>query len=121
VDYGDDSEAWFGETLQAVEKHKFASVLENPGEADLSSHVDFAALARTAEGAGASSHGPIAQGTLLARLGIEQRSQRLRQMNPNQETDITAAVKRLTSPEQMGTLFKALAIVSREAPVPAGF
>lgn len=121
VDYGYGANSGFGETLQAVAGHKFASVLQNPGEADLSSHVDFAALARTAENAGAKTYGPVAQGALLGELGIDIRAERLASANPEQADNIAAAVKRLRSPEQMGTLFKALAILPKGAARPPGF
>ncbi|WP_395667141.1 class I SAM-dependent methyltransferase, partial [Methylocella sp.] len=61
VDYGYEGPAR-GETLQAVRDHKFADPLEAPGEADLTVHVDFTALARAAKGAGAEVHGPTTQG-----------------------------------------------------------
>ena len=43
----------FGDTLQAVRRHAFADPLAEPGEADLTAHVDFAALAEAARAAGA--------------------------------------------------------------------
>ncbi len=52
VDYG-YAGSGFGETLQAVSRHLFAHILDAPGEADLSAHVDFAALAEAATHAGA--------------------------------------------------------------------
>jgi NADH dehydrogenase [ubiquinone] 1 alpha subcomplex assembly factor 7 len=121
VDYGYGAGCGFRETLQGVAEHKFASLLENPGEADLSAHVDFAALARAAERAGAKTYGPIAQGTFLKHLGIEERSRRLTRANREQERDIAAAAERLTSADQMGTLFRALAILPARAPAPGGF
>ena len=112
VDYGYGADAGFGETLQAVRAHKFASVLDVPGEADLSAHVDFAALSNAARAGGAKTFGPIGQGALLSALGIAQRAQRLNQMTE---------LERLTSPDQIGTLFKALALVPNNTPPPAGF
>ena len=112
VDYGYGADAGFGETLQAVRAHKFASVLDVPGEADLSAHVDFAALSNAARAGGAKTFGPIGQGALLSALGIAQRAQRLNQMTE---------LERLTSPDQIGTLFKALALVPNYTPPPAGF
>ena len=55
VDYGYEARSGFGETFQAVAEHQYAGVLDNPGEADLSAHVDFAALARAASPAGAKA------------------------------------------------------------------
>jgi NADH dehydrogenase [ubiquinone] 1 alpha subcomplex assembly factor 7 len=120
IDYG-FANGGFGETLQAVSQHKYANVLAKPGEADLSAHVDFAALSTAAERGGAKAYGPIDQGSLLRSFGIAARAERLAQSSPNQRDDIAAAVERLTSPQAMGSLFKALAIAPRHAAVPPGF
>ena len=48
-----------------------------PGSADLTAHVDFAAIAAAARAAGAAVHGPIPQGEFLTRLGLFQRTDRL--------------------------------------------
>jgi len=111
IDYGYATPG-FGETLQAVAAHKFCDVLAAPGSADLSAHVDFAALGEAAGRGGARACGPVEQGAFLTALGIVQRAQKLRD---------DEALMRLTAPEQMGALFKALAIVPKTAPAPAGF
>jgi NADH dehydrogenase [ubiquinone] 1 alpha subcomplex assembly factor 7 len=120
VDYG-YAGAGFGETLQAVSQHKYANVLGNPGDSDLSSHVDFAALARAAERSCAKAYGPVDQSALLRGLGIEYRAERLVAAHPDQRDTIASSVHRLVSPQAMGTLFKALAIVPKHAPRPPGF
>ncbi|HEY8696460.1 MAG TPA: SAM-dependent methyltransferase [Rhizomicrobium sp.] len=117
VDYGYSEGAGFGETLQAVSEHKFASILEAPGEADLSSHVDFAALAQAAKRAGATAYGPVEQGTFLCDLGIVQRAETL---SRNRLQSMEDQLNRLILPEEMGTLFKALAIVPKGAAAPPG-
>jgi NADH dehydrogenase [ubiquinone] 1 alpha subcomplex assembly factor 7 len=117
VDYGYGANASFAETLQAVSHHGFAGVLDAPGEADLSAHVDFCALARAAERAGASTHGPIGQGEFLRNLGIAERAAQLSSGYPQVQGDLD----RLTSHSHMGILFKALAIVPKRAPKPPGF
>ena len=67
IDYGYDTPGC-GETLQAVKQHRFADPLRDPGEADLTAHVDFCGLAHAARAAGARVHGPVPQGEWLARL-----------------------------------------------------
>ena len=121
-DYG-HAESAFGETLQALRGHAYADPLADPGEADLTAHVDFAALARAAEAAGAVSHGPVAQGLFLQRLGIVARADALRgQADARQAAAIDAALARLTAPDSsMATLFKVLAVAPRGASVPPGF
>ena len=121
-DYGHPRSS-LGETLQAVRGHRYANVLDAPGETDLTTHVDFAALARVATSAGAVAYGPVAQGGFLQRLGIEARAAVLRRRaDPRQTAAIDAALDRLTSPSStLATLFKAMAVMPPEAAVPPGF
>ena len=82
LDYGYGEAAGFGETLQAVGGHRFADVLAEPGEDDLSAHVDFAALAAAGKRGGAAVFGPVTQGAFLADLGIAERAEQLMKANP---------------------------------------
>ncbi len=126
VDYG-YAEPRFGETLQAVRRHRFVDVLAQPGEADLTSHVDFSALGRAARAAGAEVHGPTGQGAWLKALGIKTRAEALRrQATPSQAEAIDAAVDRLTDAGTaarpgMGALFKVMAFTAPGLPPPPGF
>ena len=120
IDYGNEQSAP-GDTLQAVHAHRFAPVLANPGEQDLTAHVDFEAVARAATDAGASAAPVIGQGEWLRRVGIEIRADALLRANPQKADDIQAALERLTSSDAMGTLFKVIGIHSPEWPTPAGF
>jgi SAM-dependent MidA family methyltransferase len=120
VDYG-HSESAAGETLQAVSGHAFADPWEAPGSRDLTAHVDFGALARAAAAEGVRVAGPRGQGDWLRAMGIDQRTAALSQAAPARAAEIEAARDRLVSPEQMGTLFKALALVAPEWPEPEGF
>jgi SAM-dependent MidA family methyltransferase len=119
IDYGHERSAP-GDTLQAVHAHRFAPVLANPGEQDLTAHVDFEAVGRAAADAGASVTPVVAQGEWLRRVGIEARADALKRANPQKANDIQAALERLTSPDAMGALFKVIAIHSPEWPAPAG-
>ena len=117
LDYGD----WrsLGDTLQAVKNHQYVGALENPGGADLTAHVDFEALAQNA----ACAHSRLtAQGVLLERLGITPRAQALAKnlKGPALEQHV-AAHRRLTHPQEMGTVFKALALFPEACPPPPGF
>jgi SAM-dependent MidA family methyltransferase len=120
IDYGHER-ASAGDTLQAVGGHRFAPVLDKPGEQDLTSHVDFQALASAALDAGASVTPVVLQGEWLLRLGIEARAQALARVNPERADDVQAALERLTAGDQMGQLFKVIAIHSPDWPAPAGF
>lgn len=111
IDYG-YARTQTGETFQAVEKHGFANPLENPGQADLTAHVDFEALARTAIHAGAQPLPLMTQADFLRTLGIEERATTLTHANPALAQDIGSAKERLTAADQMGTLFKVLCVAS---------
>ena len=110
IDYGYEAPP-IGDTLQAVRGHEYADPLDSPGEADLTAHVDFGALARSARAAGASVHGPMNQGDFLVSLGLLERAGGLgaKADEATRET-LRLAVERLAGPDQMGRLFKAIAI-----------
>ena len=120
IDYGHERTSG-GDTLQAVRRHGYAPVLASPGEQDLTTHVDFEALANAARDAGACVTKVIPQGEWLIRLGIEARAQSLSRANPDRASEIHAAVERLTARDQMGELFKVIAVHSPDSPLPAGF
>jgi SAM-dependent MidA family methyltransferase len=122
IDYGHlRSDA--GDTFQAIARHSFTDPLKNPGQADVTAHVDFQALARAAEDVGARVHGPVTQGEFLKRLGIETRAATLTaKATPEVSADIAAALKRLTDSGRggMGSMFKVMAVTGPNLPVIAG-
>ena len=120
IDYGHERSAP-GDTLQAVRGHKFAPVLADPGEQDLTSHVDFQAVAEAAAEAGAAVTQVVTQGEWLERLGIAARGEALARAHPERTAELEAARRRLCDPAQMGQLFKVVAIHSPQWPQPAGF
>jgi len=121
IDYGHD-QSGIGDTLQAVKDHQYHDVLLDPGETDLTAHVDFERLAETARAAGASAFGAITQADFLRRLGIEQRAQQLKDAaSTRQKADIISSLNRLIGADEMGTLFKVLAITHPDQPIPEGF
>ena len=121
LDYG-PAESAPGDSLQALRDGRPANPLDSPGSADLTAHVDFAALARAARAAGATVHGPVPQGMFLARLGLFQRTDRLaRTQPPGRAAALVQAAQRLAEPDRMGRLFKAMAVCHPALPCPAGF
>ena len=121
IDYGYFPAA-LGDTLQALRHHRPVSILESPGEVDLTAHVDFARLAQAGEHGRAQAHGPITQAQFFIALGIAEReSALLKAASPAQQETIRGGVQRLIDPAQMGTLFKVLALTRQGGPIPAGF
>ncbi|MGJ0508823.1 MAG: class I SAM-dependent methyltransferase [Methylocystis sp.] len=125
IDYG-YLETSLGDSLQAVSKHAYVDPLAEPGEADLTAHVDFAALARAAHAQGARVMGPVTQAQFLMQLGIERRAQALmKKANPEQAQAIVDAFDRLTGAKDprrhMGGLFKVMAVTHPDMPDMPGF
>ena len=109
VDYGYGTPQ-FGSSLQAVRAHRKVDPFADPGESDLTAHVDFAALAEVAQTHGARWLGTAAQGAWLAALGIDARAEALGRAAPQRRGEFLAAKERLTSDAQMGTLFKVMGL-----------
>lgn len=120
IDYGYAGPA-LGDTLQAVRGHAFADPFADPGEVDLTTHVDFTILGNMARQAGLRVHGPTGQGDFLRQLGVDGRAQSLIAAAPARREEVEAARDRLTHPDAMGTLFKAMAWTHPDWADPAGF
>jgi SAM-dependent MidA family methyltransferase len=123
IDYG-HVRSDVGDTFQAIARHTFADPLKNPGQADVTAHVDFQALVRAADDLGAGVHGPVTQGEFLKRLGIETRAATLMaKATPEVAEDIVGAMQRLVGGGRggMGQMFKVLAVSEPNLTSLAGF
>jgi SAM-dependent MidA family methyltransferase len=123
VDYG-HVRSDVGDTFQAIARHTFADPLKNPGQADVTAHVDFEALVRAADDLGARVHGPVTQGEFLKRLGIETRAVTLMaKASPEIAEEIVGATQRLVRGGRggMGQMFKVLAVSEPNLTSLAGF
>lgn len=118
LDYGPERSAP-GDSLQAMSAGSRADPLSEPGSVDLTAHVDFQAFAAAA--AGAQVQGPVPQGVFLQRLGLNARSAMLARAEPSHARAILSAAQRLTVPEAMGRLFKAIALAHPALPPLEGF
>ena len=121
MDYG-PAEPATGDTLQALQDGTYADPFAAPGAADLTAHVNFPALAQSARNEGVTVHGPVPQATFLEQVGLFVRADALKQnASPAQQREVDLAVHRLTAPDQMGTLFKAISVTGPGVPQPPGF
>ena len=120
IDYG-AHQAHLGSTLQAVRAHRKIDPFAAPGQADLTAHVDFSALARIAQSRGVRWLGTVTQGHFLRALGIETRAENLAAFAPEHATAILAARDRLIGEGQMGALFKVMGLAAERWPEAAGF
>ncbi|MEO1969423.1 MAG: SAM-dependent methyltransferase [Sphingomonadaceae bacterium] len=119
IDYG-HLKPRTGSTLQAVRAHQKVDALAMPGEADLTAHVDFASLVLIARGEGTLVQ-TTTQGEWLGRLGLDVRADKLKASAPDKAEEVEAARHRLTDPEEMGELFKVMALTGAGWPEGAGF
>ena len=118
VDYGHGQSA-VGDTLQALKGHAYAPVLADPGEADLTAHVDFDVLGQALAAAGANVAALEQQGRFLIDHGAEVRlGVLLRGKDETAALALKAGVRRLIDPMEMGRLFKVLAATSPERSAP---
>ncbi|KAF5749024.1 NADH dehydrogenase [Tripterygium wilfordii] len=136
IDYGLNGVV--SDSLQAIRKHKFVDILDDPGTADLSAYVDFASIRQSAEEASenVSVHGPITQSQFLGSLGINFRVEALLQNCTEEQADsLRTGYWRLVGegeapfwegpdeqvPIGMGTRYLAMSIVNKRQGVPAPF
>ena len=120
IDYG-HAEERTGSTFQAVRRHRKVDPFANPGEADLTAHVDFAMLAQVAQSRGCRWLGTVAQGDWLRALGIESRAEALSEFAPQHREALHSAMHRLIDANQMGELFKVMGLTAPNGPDGAGF
>ncbi len=110
-----------GSTLQAIREHRKLGPLDAPGEADLTAHVDFDQMTQIALSRGAKWLGTATQGDWLNALGIRERADALAEFAPQHREALRRARDRLTDPDQMGDLFKVLALADPDWPEGTGF
>ncbi len=120
IDYGYTLPG-LGSTLQSVKHHAYADPFENPGDQDLTAHVNFLEMANLARMRNLQVYGPIEQGDWLKNLGIDVRANALSVATPERSDEIMSMRDRLVDSMQMGSLFKVLAVTSDDWPSPEGF
>lgn len=98
----------FSNTFQAVKRHQKCSVLEDPGECDLTAHVDFGAITKFANEFGVFTQGPMTQARFLRTMGIEARASALIDKTPNARQKVQTELARLIGKDEMGELFKTI-------------
>ncbi|KAJ9562512.1 hypothetical protein OSB04_007672 [Centaurea solstitialis] len=136
IDYGLDGIV--SDSLQAIRKHKFVNMLDDPGSADLSAYVDFPAIKHSAEEVSedVSVYGPITQSQFLGNLGINFRVEALLQnCTEEQAESLRTGYWRLVgdgeapfwegpdelTPIGMGSRYLAMAIVNKKQGTPVPF
>jgi NADH dehydrogenase [ubiquinone] 1 alpha subcomplex assembly factor 7 len=120
IDYGYSAPS-VGDSFQALHRHTYTDPLANPGEADLTAHVNFSYLRDAATTSGLAGTQIVQQGAFLQALGLDVRAQALCASSPDRQRQILAERDRLAAADQMGHLFKVLGLASASCPPLAGF
>ncbi|HEY3583600.1 MAG TPA: SAM-dependent methyltransferase, partial [Casimicrobiaceae bacterium] len=87
-----------------------------PGLSDLTSHVDFTAIARAGQRAGLRVAGFATQASFLLGCGLLERLRAAGTPGSVDYVRASAAVQKLLSPAEMGELFKMLLLARRDVP-----
>ncbi len=116
IDYGFPRHEYYhaertGGTLMCHYRHRaHGDPLILVGLQDITAHVDFTALAEAALKSGLGVLGYTAQAQFLIASGLGQRLASVDQNDTRHYLEITQQVKKLTLPNEMGELFKVLAL-----------
>lgn len=106
IDYG-YIDSTGGDTFQAVQRHQYTDPLAFPGDADLTSHINFTELDSQGNEKGLSTAFLGTQGRFLQTLGIHERLALLEKKQPKETfKQIKLGASRLIDFTQMGELFK---------------
>ena len=121
VDYG-YTEKKMKNTLQAISNHKFANILENIGNVDITHNISFDLFKRFTKKMGGLANNLTTQKEFLLKMGIKQRAQIIsKNQSFLKKADIYHRIERLISEEQMGNLFKVMFIKNKKNKFKLGF
>lgn len=103
IDYGDDTQERYGDTLQGIFKHQRVSPFFKPGETDLSHHVNFSEIKKLAKHPCTLT----TQADFLTKWGLETWLLEMEKIIPEEQmTQQRLSALRLIHPQEMGVLFK---------------
>ena len=119
IDYGFPASEYYlpqrsGGTLMChYRHHAHADPFYLPGLQDITSHIDFSEIARAGLDAGLEVGFYMSQAAFLIGAGLPNLLEGQRAADPLHWLPLSNAVQKLTSPAEMGELFKAMLFVDR--------
>jgi SAM-dependent MidA family methyltransferase len=109
-------------TLMCHYRHRsHADPLILPGLQDITAHIDFTAIAESANAGGLEVLGYTGQGAFLLASGLPELVAQADSTDARTYLTMTEQVKKLTLPHEMGELFKVMALGRGAVPRLAGF
>lgn len=105
ADYGHNGES--KDSFRAFKKHKLHDPLVEPGMADLTADVDFAAVKKAMGKKDVLTFGPVTQRDFLLRMGIEHRVKKLLEnCKEEYKEGLELSYRTITDEDKMGARFK---------------
>ena len=96
-------------TLQAVRKHKYSDPFFNPGNSDITSHINFKLFKEILNKNNLDVKKITEQSKFLKKIGILERANILsKKMTFKEKVNMFYRLKRLLKPQEMGDLFKVI-------------
>ena len=121
IDYG-YSEKKMRDTLKGISKHKFANILENIGNTDITHNISFDLFKKFIKQMGNLESNLTSQKKFLLKMGINERAEIIsKNLNFLEKADIYYRLKRLVDDQQMGSLFKVMLIKNKKNKFNLGF
>ena len=121
IDYGYTSKK-MKNTLQGISNHKFAKILSNIGNTDITHNINFDLFKKYTEHLGGLSNNLTTQKKFLIKMGIKDRAEIIsKNQNFLKKADIYYRLKRLINEKQMGNLFKVMLIKNENNKFKLGF
>ena len=121
IDYG-YFEKKMKNTLQAIFRHQYSSVLENICNSDITHNISFKLFQSIIKSFGGLKDHLTTQKKFLIKMGINERAEIIsRNKNFLKKADIYYRVNRLIDDKQMGNLFKVMLIKNQKNKFKLGF
>lgn len=96
-------------TLQSIKKHRYSRILDDPGNADITSHINFSLFSNVLKNENLKVEKVVNQSEFLQKLGIIERADILaKKMTFKEKANMFYRLKKLLDYKEMGSHFKVM-------------
>ena len=109
-------------TLKSIKKHNFFDVLSEPGNTDITSHINYKLFTKILKNKNFKVEKIVTQNKFLKRIGILERANILsKKMTFKEKADLFYRLKKLLDYQEMGKVFKVLFVRKKSINFSLGF
>ena len=109
-------------TLRGISKHKFANILHNIGDVDITHNINFKLFQNYIKHLGGLNNKLTSQKNFLVQMGIKHRAEIIsKNLIFSKKAEIYYRMKKLIDDSQMGKLFKVMLIKNKKNKFRLGF